>query len=166
MNCVRSLGHCFCQSKHVYIMQWMYITVGAVTASCLLELLTKIWSGQPPWGPFLCRCCTWMTLEEKKILSLNVLKVWTFHSNSFNELITKITCHSVRLLVRRIFAGFQLIYRIPSPPLLLRAHGISHSRAGSDGFEMQSCVVAHVHVKAGMLTCQGMEMHDRMNVHF
>lgn len=31
---------------------------------------------------------------------------------------------------------------------------------------MQSCVGAHVHVKAGMLTCQGMEMHDRMNVHF
>lgn len=67
--------------------------------------------------------------------------------------------------MRRIVAGFQLTYRIPSP-LLLRAHGISHGRAGSGWFEMQSCVGAHVHVKAGMLTRQGMEMHDRMKVHF
>ena len=69
-------------------------------------------------------------------------------------------------MVQWIFTGLGLTLTILFHPLSLRPRAFVIAEWAQTKFGNESCVVAHVHVKAGMFIFQVIEMYDRINVWF
>lgn len=89
----------------------------------------------------------------------------TFHSNSFNGLHVKVTCHCCKVNGAGNFHWSWADFGNSLSFLFSQAMWSFLKQSGL--ILLRNAVLdAHMHVKAGMFTFQVIEMHERINMHF